>query len=504
MKTAINAQLKLVFDDMPVAVYIKDIKDNFRFVLWNKMAQETWLYSTDQVVGKTDFDLFSPEIATFFRDKDHETVHRNQLVYIPEESFKNAEGEVRWFRSWRHVVMDEMGEPSLLVGVSQDITPVKSALDESHRQRLQLQSISDNAPGVLFQFRVTPENHMSFTYISRKFKDIFGIEPEEIMGRAEHMFELLHPDDRAEFFSIMDETIRERKTWKWQGRVIDAQGQILYIEAHSNPYLADNGCTYWDGMFQDLSKLKEKEKLLREQTEKMHQASRLVSIGEMAGGVAHEINTPLGAIGILSEIAVMEIQKENPCKNKVTQQLNQINDMVFRISKIIKAMRSYARKDSDDHHEPTPFHSVLDEVLSVCNHRLKQEQIKFDISKIPKDLVLSCHPIQISQILMNLINNSCDAIKNLEERWIRIQAKTCQSGTLEISFFDSGNGIPTEIADKLFQSFFTTKGPKDGTGLGLSMSKNIMKSHGGDLVLDASAENTCFVLRFPQSKVVAA
>jgi PAS domain S-box-containing protein len=504
MKTAINSQLKLVFDDLPVAVYIKDISDNYRFVLWNKKAQETWLLTGDQVIGKTDFDLFSSEIASFFRDKDIQTVRENKLIYIPEESFKGVDGEVRWFRSWHHVVNDDMGQASLLIRVSQDITPIKMALDESHRQRLQLQSISNNAPGVLFQFRVTPENHMSFTYISRKFKDIFGIDPDEIMGRAEHMFELLHPDDRADFFNILDETIRDRKTWKWQGRVIDAQGQTLYIEAHSNPYLADNGCTYWDGMFQDISKLKRKEQLLHEQSEKMHQAARLISIGEMAGGVAHEINTPLGAIGILSEVAMSELQKGNGSKEKVVQQLNQINDMVFRISKIIKAMRSYARKDSDDQHEATSFHAVVDEVLSVCSHRLKQEQIKLDISRLPKDLVLYCHPIQMSQILMNLINNSCDAIKGLEEKWIRIELKSRSQKGLEISFTDSGKGISPEVAEKLFESFFTTKGPKEGTGLGLTMSKNIMKSHGGDLILDSSAENTCFILSFPNGKVLAA
>jgi C4-dicarboxylate-specific signal transduction histidine kinase len=236
----------------------------------------------------------------------------------------------------------------------------------------------------------------------------------------------------------------------------------------------------------------------------MHQAARLISIGEMAGGVAHEINTPLGAIGILSEVAMSELQKGNGSKEKVVQQLNQINDMVFRISKIIKAMRSYARKDSDDQHEATSFHAVVDEVLSVCSHRLKQEQIKLDISRLPKDLVLYCHPIQMSQILMNLINNSCDAIKGLEEKWIRIELKSRSQKGLEISFTDSGKGISPEVAEKLFESFFTTKGPKEGTGLGLTMSKNIMKSHGGDLILDSSAENTCFILSFPNGKVLAA
>ncbi len=503
MKAAIHSQLRLVFDDLPVAVSIKDIKDDYRYVLWNKMAQQIWPHSQEPVIGKTDYDLFSLDIAETFRKKDVETVKLNELIHTPEESIQNADGEIRWLQSWRHIVADPSGQPSLLIAVSQDITPIKKTIDESHRQRQQLQSISDNAPGVLFQFSVTPENHMSFTYISRKFKDIFGIEPDEIMGRAEHMFELLHPEDRADFFNILDETIRDRKTWQWQGRMVDAQGCTLCIEAHSNPYLSDNGCTYWDGMFQDLTKLKANEKLLREQSEKMHQAARLVSIGEMAGGVAHEINTPLGTIGILSEVAILEVEKDNCSKETVTDKLNQINSMVFRISKIIKAMRSYARKDSDDHHELTLFSTIIDEVLSVSSHRLKQEQIKFDTTGIPKDLRILCRPIQISQILMNLINNSCDAIKDLEEKWIRIQLHS-SGDDLQIAFTDSGFGIPGPVAEKLFENFFTTKGPREGTGLGLSMSKNIMKTHGGDLILDVTSVNTRFILKFPPDKMSAA
>ena len=166
-------------------------------------------------------------------------------------------------------------------------------------------------------------------------------------------------------------------------------------------------------------------------------------------------------------------------------------------------MRSYARKDSDDHHELTLFSTIIDEVLSVSSHRLKQEQIKFDTTGIPKDLRILCRPIQISQILMNLINNSCDAIKDLEEKWIRIQLHS-SGDDLQIAFTDSGFGIPGPVAEKLFENFFTTKGPREGTGLGLSMSKNIMKTHGGDLILDVTSVNTRFILKFPPDKMSAA
>jgi PAS domain S-box-containing protein len=504
MKFNFADHLGKILNELPVALYVKNIGDDYRYVLWNKQAQAVWSLSDQDVLGKTDLDIFPAEIAHFLREKDQEAVGGRHMVYLPEESLESPSGEKIWLRTWRHVVCDVEGKPKFLVGCSQDITQMKNAIDEAQLQKQQLQSISNNAPGMLFQFRVTPENHMSFTYIGGKFKDIFGIDPQEIMGRAEHMFELLHPDDRAEFFDTLEDTIRQRRTWNWQGRMVNAQGQILHISVHSNPYVSENNCTYWDGMFQDITKLKEKERLLRDQSEKMHQAARLVSIGEMAGGVAHEINTPLGAIGILSEMAISEVEKKDGKKEKILQSIQQINDMVFRISKIIKAMRSYARKDSDDLHQSTSVHSIVDEVMSVCSHRLKYDQIRLDLSGLPRDLYLICNPVQISQILLNLINNSCDAMKANDEKWIQIALHQKNKQFLELSVADSGQGIPEEIAKHLFENFFTTKGPKEGTGLGLSLSKNIMKLHGGDLMLDRSSPNTRFILRFPLAKTQVA
>ncbi len=491
-----------VFQDLPFPIYIKEIQDDFRIAFWNQKARELWSIDGNPEQKISDFDLFATESAEQIRQKDREMVQQGTCAFIPEAKVELAGGTSMWLQAWRFILSDYQGHPQWLVGVCEDITGRKKNLEENHLQRQQIQSISDNAPGVLFQFRVTPENQMSFSYISRKFQDIFGMDPSEIMGRPEHMFELLHPDDRAEFFINLDATITERKTWHWQGRFLNAQGQILHIEAHSNPYLADDGCVYWDGMFQDLTALKEKERQLREQTEKMHQAARLVSIGEMAGGVAHEINTPLGAIGILAELAQKEMQKEGGViSEKVTGHLRQINDMVFRISKIIKALRSYARKETDEQHEMVLMHTILDEVLSVCNHRLKQEQVKVHVHRIPDELAVICHPTQISQVLLNLINNSCDAIRDLNEKWIRIEAGLSSDAMLEISLMDCGHGIPSDIADKLFENFFTTKGPREGTGMGLSMSRNIMKSHGGDLTLDRTSRHTRFVLRFPRNKM---
>ena len=110
---------------------------------------------------------------------------------------------------------------------------------------------------------------------------------------------------------------------------------------------------------------------------------------------------------------------------------------------------------------------------------------------------MQCRATQISQVLLNLLNNACDAIRDLPEKWIRIGYEESVAG-FELSVTDSGTGIDRAILDKLFQPFFTTKGVNVGTGLGLSISKGIAESHGGSLEYDSSCPNTRFILSLPR------
>ena len=118
------------------------------------------------------------------------------------------------------------------------------------------------------------------------------------------------------------------------------------------------------------------------------------------------------------------------------------------------------------------------------------------IETIPDEVKVKCRPVQISQVIINLIGNACDAIESLPDKWIKIGIRNA-SGPIVLFVMDSGRGIPESIAKKIFQPFFTTKDVGKGTGLGLSISKGIMDAHGGSISVDFECENTCFLLSFP-------
>jgi C4-dicarboxylate-specific signal transduction histidine kinase len=118
---------------------------------------------------------------------------------------------------------------------------------------------------------------------------------------------------------------------------------------------------------------------------------------------------------------------------------------------------------------------------------------------IPDDIKIHCQEVPISQVLINLIGNSCDAIQGQKDKWIKISAEIKDENVF-LSVTDSGNGIPALLQEKIFQPFFTTKAIGQGTGLGLSISKGIINSQNGNLTLDTQCKNTKFVIQLPKSK----
>lgn len=227
------------------------------------------------------------------------------------------------------------------------------------------------------------------------------------------------------------------------------------------------------------------------------QSERMAALGEMAGGVAHEINNPLAIIhGNVERLKVLagNGQLDMPTLLKFS---DRIGSTALRISKIVKSLRAFARDGEHDPFSKVPVHEVFEDLLELCRERLKYHEVELLVEPIPDDSILECRPIQIGQVLLNLVNNAHDAVQSLDTKWIHLRVR--DSGDwLEISVVDSGTGIPAELRHKILQPFFTTKELGKGTGLGLSVSKGIIESHGGTLTVDDTSPNTCFVICLPK------
>lgn len=229
--------------------------------------------------------------------------------------------------------------------------------------------------------------------------------------------------------------------------------------------------------------------------EKLFETSKMSSLGEMASGIGHEINNPLAII--IGKASLLRKHAEKNAFDQTTfkDNLSKIEQTANRIAKIIKGLKSYSRNSEADPMEQIAVASLIEESLELCRTRFKNKSIELRVN-VNTTQNLECRAAQISQIIVNLLGNAHDAVEKLSVKWVQLDVVNTTK-TLIISVTDSGCGIPAEIATKLMQPFFTTKGVGKGTGLGLSISKGIAETHNGTLRIDQHCKNTRFVLELP-------
>lgn len=228
------------------------------------------------------------------------------------------------------------------------------------------------------------------------------------------------------------------------------------------------------------------------------QSSKMAAIGEMASGIAHEINNPLMIISSYNRVIKKNLDSEPINREQILKYSEKIDLTITRITNIITSMKRVSRDSSNEEYRPVSIAEVFEDVLPLCSEKFLTAgvEIKIDIeSKVFNSQVL-CNKVQLSQVILNLMNNAYDAVEFANEKWLEI---TCEKNhnTLIISIIDSGKGIPTNIQDKIFQPFFSTKDPGRGTGLGLSISRTIITRHKGKIYLDPNYRHTRFVIELP-------
>lgn len=231
---------------------------------------------------------------------------------------------------------------------------------------------------------------------------------------------------------------------------------------------------------------------LEEQRNQAIQASKLSSLGEMAGGIAHEINNPLTIISALATRTKKNLLDKKVPIEKSYENLDKVIMTVDRIAKIIKGLRAFSRDSNGEAFKYKKVNEIVDMTLELCQERFRDNGIEIRQYLNP-DVEVHCREIQIVQVLVNLLNNSLDAISDLPVKWIEISAGDL-GGMVMIRVTDSGEGINQDVVDQIMLPFFTTKEVGKGTGLGLSISKGIIEAHEGKFYYELNEGHTSFVL----------
>lgn len=345
--------------------------------------------------------------------------------------------------------------------------------------------------------------NLLFSRISKIFADQSW---EHFWDQVELMMKNPDQDAIAEFDLPTDGLNIQVRHFHWNLRKIDGLGQrrgpLLYVVGHD--------ITDIRLMFEEIQEShrqledhsKELENLLdtiQQQKIQLVESSKLAQLGEMAGGIAHEINNPITIIKGHAEHLQYILEKKDMEPSLLKRSTTVITNTVARVSAIVNSMRTLARDGSREPFESVDVVSILNDSLVFFREKLKIAGIELKESFTSKSIVIECRGVQLSQVFINLISNAKDAVEEMDQRWIHLAIEDGKE-SIRILISDSGRPIDPAIADKIMQPFFTTKPVGSGTGLGLSISRAIVNQHGGELNLNTESDHTQFVIELPKKQ----
>jgi len=233
------------------------------------------------------------------------------------------------------------------------------------------------------------------------------------------------------------------------------------------------------------------------------QSARLVSLGQMAAGVAHELNQPLGGISATAEDYYLRLQDNMPVSpEQLSESFKRILSMVDRMSNTVEHLRVFSRDTSQEPGNPIQINDVIHSSLDIIGTQLKNHGIDVQFNLTDNLPRIIGHPYQLEQIFLNLLGNARDAFEsytpaNAQFKTITLSTKQ-ENNTVIATIQDNASGIAQEHLNRIFEPFYTTKTADKGTGLGLSITYAIVKNHGGDITCTSNKnQGTSFQVKFP-------
>lgn len=331
-------------------------------------------------------------------------------------------------------------------------------------------------------------------FFDERYKEIIGYKDHELSNHLDSWKNLLEQDDlikaeiafkdylegRSPHYEIKFKMKHRKGHWV----PIIAKGKIVERNSAGEP-------TLFVGTHFDFSILEELNQRLENEKLKLVQASKMATLGEMAAGVAHEINNPLAIISNANNLLKKDPEKEG----RILETTEMVQASIDRIAKIVKGLKKYCRVETEMEKKNNNIKDIILESLEISSLNSKGTKVRLIKEKLVDQEVI-CDEIEIEQVLINLLNNALYGSLKTTDPWIEVSMEKSKQ-EIEIIIKDSGTGIPEDIVENLFNPFFTTKPVNEGTGLGLSIARGIALDHKGSLTYQLIDGHTAFILNLP-------
>ena len=507
-----NRMFRLVLDTIPVRVFWKDT--SMRFLGCNRLfARDAGMQSPDELVGLTDRDMPWIDESEDYRSKDMEILqHRLSQVNF-EETQTTPDGRRIHLRTSKALILDADGNLMGLLGTYEDITAEKHQADELRRLRLLMRNIIESMPSIL----IGVDLKGIVTLWNRGATDFTGVMDDQAVGRS---LDAVFPQIRGVADHVAAAVVR-REVTRGERLIIEDDSGARTYEVTLYPLTGENV----EGAVIRLDDVTERDRI----QEMMVQTEKMMSVGGLAAGMAHEINNPLGIIiqtaqnainrfspdvpknrEVAQEVGVdLERVREYMEQRKITGYLQAIREAGERAARIVRSMLDFSRK-SESRFTPCDINALIDRTLELARQDYDMKK-RYDFRKIAVSRrfganlpTVWCSQTEIEQVILNLLKNSAHAMaEQTPEKPPEIRLETRVAGPMvEIVVEDNGPGMDETTRRRAFEPFFTTKETGVGTGLGLSVSYYIVTAnHSGEMAVESSpGAGARFVVRLPISR----
>lgn len=360
---------------------------------------------------------------------------------------------------------------------------------ESEEQKNFLLAILQNTPMIFF----VKDIDLKYKQVNAEFIRKFEIDSKDLYGKTDQE---LNPM-LEQFCSQNDEEVlKTRNSIRFKGSLIQNGKEAHYLFTKFPVFDQKKEPIGICGIAVDITEQVNAERLLEDERSRSIYAAKMAALGEMAGGIAHEINNPLTIITLSSESLLRNLRKGRATELDIEDCLEVIGKTAYRISGIITSLKSFSSQPENNQMMKHDLSGIISNTLQLCHERFRTHGVEFIYRQQDEKVFVNCSPLAISQVLYNLLTNAFDAVSHLPSSWIRLELEK-QDNTVQVGVVNSGPEISSSYRDKIFQPFFTTKDIGKGTGLGLSISKGIVENHRGKLYLDNFSAYTRFVVELP-------
>ncbi len=382
----------------------------------------------------------------------------------------------------------------VIAGTIQDISDSKAVELELERQKLQLDHIVANSPGMVFQYRLKDGVWGEISFASAHALDIFGVPPDRLQKNPALFLRSVVPDDAPELEAALARAAQTSTQLRWTGRIRTAAGDDKWIEVRSSPRSAKDRGIVWDGMVLDITDSKRQEHELQLQMAGLENNARLATVGELAAGVGHEINNPLAIADANAERIAHRLGELGIDDPLLRQSIDDYHLAADRIASVVRGLRSFV-VGTPEPRESLDLRDLVGETVKLVQELFRGDGIRVHTQLLATPAYVLGNRSRLQQVVMNLLTNSRDALQGVDLPAIHIGLRA-EPESAVLTVRDNGKGIAEADQARIFDSFFTTK--DSGTGLGLSLVHNIVSEHDGSIELESSpTTGTLFCVTLP-------